>query len=162
MTHALIVGGREQTHGQPFFLRDGARDVAHRLEHCRHREGDGLLVHQLVTALRELDDVARDGGKAKRRRVDQAELAALHVVDHTALTTLQRLGQDEDRRERRAQIVRHVHQQREPVGSREVLCERLRPARFDRDAHPLDRDEQGQQLRIGSAAVAPPLDDLVS
>ena len=60
------------------------------------------------------------------------------------------------------QIVRDIHQQCQPVRPREMLRKRLRPARLDRDAHALHRNQQRQQLRVGNTAVAPTLDDLTA
>ena len=58
--------------------------------------------------------------------------------------------------------MRHVHEQREPVGTRELLGEALRPVRLNRDAHVLHRHEQRQQLGVGHADVAPAYDDFAA
>ena len=137
MAPALVVFRREQAHGQMLFLGNRPHDVAYRLDHRRHRKDGWLLLDELITALREFDDVARHRRESQRRGVDETELAALHVVHGTTLAALQRLGEDEDRRQRRAQVVRDIHEQREPVRTREMLRERLRPTRFDRDAQAL-------------------------
>ena len=157
MSEALVVDRREQAHGEMLLFGNRPHDVAHGLEHRRHRERRRLLIHELIAALRELDDVARDGRETERRRVDEAELAALHVVHLAALTALQRLGEHEDGRQRRAQVVRHVHEQGEAVVAGELLRKCLRPVRLNRDAHALHRDEQRQQLRVGNVEIAPAL-----
>ena len=157
VAHALVVRRREQADGEMLFFGDRPHDIAYRFEHRRHGECRRLLLHQLITALRELDDVARDRREPERGDVDQAELAPLHVVDGPALPALQRLGEDEDRRQRRAEIVGDVHEQRQPVAPRQLLGERLRPVRLNRDAHALHRDDQRQKLRVGHAEFAPAL-----
>ena len=162
VAHPLVVRGREQPHREMLLFGDRPHDVAHRLEHRRDGERRRVLLHQLIAALRELDDVARDRREPERRGVDQAELAPLHVIDGAALATLQCLGQNEDRRQRRAEVVGDVHEQRQPVGARELLGEGLRPVRLNRDAHALHRDEQRQQLRIGHADLAPTLHDFAA
>src|SRR5437773_10502524 len=96
MSEPLVVDRGEETHGEMLLSGDGPRDVAHRSEHRRHRERRRLLIHELIAALRELDDVARDGRKTERRGIDEPELAALDVVHLAALAALQRLGEHQD------------------------------------------------------------------
>src|SRR5438477_5643119 len=59
MAPALVMFRREQAHGQMLFLGNRPHDVAYRLDHRRHRKDGWLLLDELITALREFDDVAR-------------------------------------------------------------------------------------------------------
>ena len=112
--------------------------------------------------MREFDDVARDRRQAERGGVDQPQLAPLHLVHLAALPALQRLGEHENGRQRRAEVVGDVHEQRESVAPRQLLGKGLRPVRLQRDAHALHRDEQRQQLRVRHADFAPALHDFAA
>src|SRR2546430_1688079 len=65
----------------------------------------------------EFQHVARRRAQAERGTVDQAELATLLLSHRTALALLQGFGEEENGRERRAQVVRELHDEIEPVGA---------------------------------------------
>src|SRR5260370_1381920 len=70
--------------------------------------------------------LARRGAEAQRRAVDEPELAALAVGHRAGLAILQRIRYEQDRRERRADVVRQLHDEVLPVGARETGREVVR------------------------------------
>ena len=149
------ASGGGEPHRQALLLGDRLDDVAHRLEDVGHRERDRIEIDQAVAAAGQLDHVARHRAEAEGRAVDQAELALLHRIDRAAPAALQGLGQEEDRGERRAEVVRHLDHQLEPVGPGEPVGEVLRPVGLEPLAHLLDRAEQPQQLAGVGRRAAP-------
>src|SRR5205814_1234554 len=89
----------------------------------------------------QLQHVARRGAQTKRGAVDQTKLATLLRGNGTALTLLQGFREEKDGREGRAQVMRELHDEIEPVGARqagrEILRLRLRP-RDRRDDWPIE------------------------
>ena len=113
--------------------------------------GIGIEVDQPVAAPGQLDHVARHRAEPERGAVDQAELALLDRVHRAAASALEGLGQEEDRGERRAQIVGDLHHQLQAVGSGEPIGEVLRPVRLQPLAHLLQGREHQEQLpRLGN------------
>ncbi len=111
------VGFRQ---GQPYrevlLFRYRLDDVPDRLQDVGDRERNRVQVHQPVAAPGQLDHIAGHGAETERGAVDQTELPLLHRVDRAAAATLQGLRQKQNRGERRAKIVSHLHHQLQPVG----------------------------------------------
>src|SRR5207247_7026635 len=84
-------------------------------ERLRHRERSGRAVHQPVAAPRELEHVARCGAQTKRGAVDEAELATLLRGHRATLALLQCFREEENGGEGRAQVVRELYDEVEPV-----------------------------------------------
>ena len=84
-------------------------------------------IHQAVATPRQLDHVAGHGGEAEGGAVDQAELPLLHRVDGAAPAPLQGFGQEQDRRERRAEVVGHLDHELQPVGAGKPVGKVLDP-----------------------------------
>src|SRR6266567_4237979 len=84
------------------------------------------IVRQLVAAAGQLDRIARERAQAERGTVDQPELALLALVHRARALLHQRLREEQDRRERGAQVVHDLHQEIQPVGPSQLRAELLR------------------------------------
>src|SRR5687767_11358065 len=144
MADAEIRLRTRDAHLQRLFFRDGKDDVAHRLENVGDREWDRVEVYQPVAAARELDHVTGYRAEAERGAVDESELALLHRRDRTAAGALQRFGEEENRGERRAEVVRYLDHQLETVGGGQAVGETLRPVHLQPLGHLLHRAEQAE------------------
>src|SRR5439155_3167988 len=78
-------------------------------------ERSGRAVHQPVAAPGELEHVARCGAQTKRGAVDQAELATLLRGHRATLALVQCFREEENGGEGRAQVVRELYDEVEPV-----------------------------------------------
>ena len=93
--------------------------------------------------------------EAEGGAVDQAELALLHRVHGAAPAPLQGLGEEQDRGERRAQVVRHLDHELETIGPRQPVGKVLRPVGLEPLAHLLDGAEEPEQLAGVGRRAAP-------
>ncbi len=71
----------------------------------------------------KLDQITGRGAQSECRVVNQPELSPLHLVDLTALSAAKCLSQREDRRERRAKVMRDLGDQLAAVRSREQIID---------------------------------------
>src|SRR5919106_4319088 len=151
---AAVHHGLRETHLEALFFRRGSHQVAHRREHAVERERHGLDLAQPVTP-RQLEHVARGGAQAERGTVNQSELPPL-ALGHGAATALgERLGEHEDRAERRAQVVRHLHHEIEPVAARQVVGEIVRSrVRLTRGGAPPWRSLERRHANGGSSPAS--------
>src|SRR5690606_36537534 len=82
--------------------------------------------------------------------VDDAELTLLYFIELAALSAMQDLGQEQDRRERRTHVVCDLDDEVEAAALRQLRDERLiscRRARLLRPLEPVQRVEHGRGVR---------------
>src|SRR2546427_5608183 len=122
------------------------------------------LVGELVATPGQLDGVGDEGGETEGGAVDQADLAVLDLVDRPALAALQRLGKEQDRGERGPQVVDHLDQQVEALGSAggEALAQLASRIVADRLADLLEGVERAEdrRRRDGCGGLGPRLQQL--
>ncbi len=146
MPHPEVLRRKSQLHFEALLLRYGQDYVAYRLEDVHHRERQRIEVHKPVAASRQLDHVARHRREPERSAVDQAQLPLLHLVDRPTPRPLQCLGQEENRSERRTEVVGHLHHQLQSVRAGEPVREVLGPVGFESLGHGFHGAEHRQQL----------------
>src|SRR2546425_1977557 len=161
---AMVRLQRHHANGEALLLRHRVHDVADRVEQGHQRKRGGPVIEQLVAVASQLDRVARQRAQAEGGAVDQPQLAVLQLVDRAALTLLQRFGEEEDRREWRPQVVRHLDEQLQAVGAGETRGHVLRAVRLERAPHDVYRLPRLQdQTRVRRrAALVPGTDQLAS
>lgn len=145
MSDATVAPRPLEAQLQPLLLRDRPDDVAHRLEHLGNRERLRLAADQAIAATHQLDDVARDGVQAEGRGIDQAELPLLQRRQRAAPAAQHDLGEEEDRSERRAEIVGDLDHEVEPARPGHPLLESLGPARLHGGRDLFQRAQDGTQ-----------------
>ena len=113
-----------------------------------------IPIHQSLAATRQLDQIVRDLAQPERRAVDEPKLALLNAVDRPGARIVQRLGQEENRRQRRTQVVRNLHDQLEPIGSRQARGESLAGVGIEVRLNPLEDAEQLHRIQGRRDVVA--------
>ena len=116
MTKPKVANGTFAGERKTFLFRDGQHDVAYRLENVCHRKRLEFVAHQTVAASYQLDHVTRNGIQPERRRVDQPQLPLLGRSEGAAPSAEHGLGEEKDRRQRRAKVMGNLYDQVEAAG----------------------------------------------
>src|SRR5688572_3209193 len=129
------IGAHVDVELQRLLLGERTERAVHELRHGADRHLRDVHLHLACFDLREIEDVVDEIQQVGSRRVDRARVLHLLGGQRVLLVVREELREDEQRVERRAQLVRHVRQELALVPGAErqllrLLLERL-PGRLD-------------------------------
>ena len=146
MPHAKVSVGWIQLYRELLLFGEWQHDILHRAQNRENGEGLGARIDQAIAAARERDHVTRNGAQSERGAVDESERSLLYGVHFPALPFAQSLRQEQNRCERRAQIVSDLDEQLETTWAREARAEAVRIIVLDDLAHSLDCAQHAQNF----------------
>ncbi len=151
MSDAHISCRPRATHRQSLLLCHRSQDVEDRLQHIGDGEGDRLLIHQRGAAAREFDHVARQRTQPEGGTVDQPQLALLDRRQLTTRTGPQAFGEDQDGAQRRAHVVRHLHDELLRIVARQPRRKPMRGVDVEFLLHPFKSAQHAHDFfRLGT------------
>src|SRR5690606_30482268 len=147
---------------ESLLLRGRAHEIVNVRKDLVYRKCTRLLGREAMTATGHLDHVAAHPDEAERCTVDDTDLALLNVVECAALSSVKDLGQEEDRSQRRAHVVRYFDREVEAAAVGKLGGERLLQRRSARALRCFESLQRRDHLRSVRRALAPRLDDLLA